>query len=183
MARPLRFALIACCSWLLAALVVVTNKQQTLFVSSTLTNNNNNNNHLASRLKFELRFQNELDNSTLVKHTKQQQVLKCQVRLAPVGQPTAGAQSRPRPVVVLRQLGSGGDELLGNPTEKPSKSRSLASKWWSDALANVSIALEWLKDDRKLVEANVINVDLNKTAQVSATPPGELFLHSMGEFY
>lgn len=99
--------------------------------------------------RFELKFQIELDNSTIQKVESQQQIFKCQVKLA---NQLADAVTSSR----FRLKSS------SKPIERRTGEQQAGEKW----PANVSLAIDWFKDERPLVhfasqeQVTTINVDL-----------------------
>lgn len=87
------------------------------------------------RPKFELKFQNELDNSTIGKLAGQQQVFKCQVRLAPVNQLQAGRLSSRLKTIYQREE---------DPVQEHQQAVSAADE---TGRPNATLAIEWLKDE------------------------------------
>lgn len=110
------------------------------------------------RARWELKFQNEPPNGTLSKWANQQQVFKCQVRLAP------GSAFQTGPGQTRRRSRSNFRLLLGRGEAAPA-SDVPADKW----APNASLSIEWLKDGQPLGEAyaselvNVLNVSLKRT--------------------
>lgn len=118
--------------------------------------------HDIHRPKFELKFQNELDNSTIiVKEPEQQQIFKCQVKLAPLlgpqhSQPAVSSSSKQWWMSdgPLNSSWSIADwtGLQESQTAPPN------NKWPS--LLEATLAIDWLKDGQPLEESSVINVTL-----------------------
>jgi hypothetical protein len=140
-------------------------------------------------LRYGLKFQNELDNSTAIKHLAQQQVFKCQVRLAPLAKATTAANSSQ-----ARRLKSSSSWLTSESAQR--KYSKLISESHDDQLIRMLLSAElvgqqpqqqqrqqlinvthfsidWLKDGQSLREAlgtesmAIINVTL-KTQQRNA---------------
>lgn len=118
---------------------------------------------------FELRFQSEVDNSTILKEENQQQIFKCQIRLAPssAGQQTEEAgqpkQQDARLKTVVRPL-DGASGL--HSTLAPNETDKQTSRAWP---ANVSLTVDWFKDGQPLVSegqaessVSIVNVELSK---------------------
>lgn len=107
--------------------------------------------------RFELKFQAELDNSTLIKRPEQQQVFKCQIRLAPLavaGESNARAHFRSTQRLV---------DAPANQQQPP----SLVGHDFEGQLNVSRLAIEWLRDGRalgsdadQLEPVAVINVSL-----------------------
>jgi len=126
-------------------------------------------------VKFELKFQNELDNSTTIKQVGQQQIFKCQVRLAPSGQHGAQHKGRLRSDANLLELSGAAKPEEWSPSENgfTFQENQARSRW--PLLSNVSIHIDWLRDEEQInrhqegefqwgdFNVSVINVTLNKT--------------------
>lgn len=111
--------------------------------------------------RFELKFQNEPDNSTIIKSQSQQLIFKCQVKLAPV---TTTSQRRPK-------------FKFFNVEQKKHQDHSLASlgsttsnnKW---QLSNVSLQIDWFKDDKRLdtnLESSLVQINVELRSNTSST--------------
>lgn len=113
----------------------------------------------ANQARYELKFQHELDNSTIIKREMQQQVFKCQVRLAPVTKQSGLAIAKFKTYLISSANGSASardDEQLAAPSSWPT---------------NVTLSIDWFRDDQQLAvvggggggsgeQVSVINVEL-----------------------
>lgn len=147
---------------------------------------------------YELRFQSEVDNSTILKSESQQQIFKCQIRLAPSSQ-----QQQQQSEVVggpkQHRNGNGGDGRLrssirpltidqlhypppslqstttNDSTNLNETSKSAQGGQWAVWPTNVTLSVDWFKDGQPLVEqsqarelVSIINVEL-RSGSVAAS--------------
>lgn len=112
--------------------------------------------------RYELKFQTELDNSTIIKRQFQQQIFKCQVKLAQCANQT---KTRPK-----------SKSTLGPLKQQSDSSDSADFKW----PINATLSIDWFKDEQKLVLSSkdeqvvVINVELkqnNASSSLRKTKP------------
>lgn len=110
--------------------------------------------------RYELKFQSELDNSTIIKGQFEQQIFKCQVRLAPIYHQRNSLQYKTRLKTITTPLKSS--------QEAQDFSLSLSNtsnhKWQP---LNVSLIVDWFKDNQLLdtnyeASLSIINVELFK---------------------
>lgn len=87
--------------------------------------------------RYDLKFQADFDNSSIHKREYQQQIFKCQVRLAPVGGSAGNSKTRPNLKWSEKYI------LLTSANEL---TPSAAVRW----PANVSIDINWLHDNQQL---------------------------------
>lgn len=132
--------------------------------------------------RFELKFQSELDNSTTIKRELQQQIFKCQVRLAPVNQQTQFRSRFKSTVTQLKQdspLSSITSQTFDTTNATLNNSGSSSSsnnnnyKWQQPT--NVSLAIDWFKDNERLDNNSesslvVINVELKSNTSSLSSP-------------
>lgn len=122
--------------------------------------------------RYELKFQNELDNSTIIKLELQQQIFKCQVRLAPISQQSAAAiasaNHRSRSFKSNSVKSTAFFNISANDISSEQELSNQATKW----PANVSLTIDWLHNEQQLVEqeptTQVINVELLKNSTGSS---------------
>lgn len=122
--------------------------------------------------RFELKFQSEPDNSTIIKRELQQQIFKCQVKLAPVNQQQVSSlqnkSSRLKYVITqlkVQQQAQDVQSLFSNT------SLNFNNKWQP---SNVSIAVDWFKDNQRVdtdFEASlaIINVELKSNSNSNSS--------------
>jgi len=91
--------------------------------------------------KFELKFQYELDNSTIIKLSSQQQILKCQVKLTLSNSTLSLSKSKFKTNSSLAINAS-------LPTPDSDIVRARQVRWPT----NVALSIDWLKDEQKLSE-------------------------------
>lgn len=132
---------------LLALLLVVS---QLKYIAALLWRSNSNQQVSA---RYELKFQVELDNSTVIKRETQTQIFKCQVRLAPFA--SQANATRPR-FKSLERLNA----TLTGPLNGSSATAAL------NIPDRVALSIDWFRDDQQLVSdrinepVSVINVEL-----------------------
>ena len=118
--------------------------------------------------KLELKFQNELDNSTVLKLVGQQQVFKCQVRLAPSNQLETNAvgdtsqASRGRLSSTVKFIEAGNFEAV--QTSSPNSSKLLQQ------VSNATLVIDWFRDNQLVgggvdEPVTVLNVSLKSSRQ------------------
>lgn len=126
--------------------------------------------------RFELKFQSELDNSTIIKRELQQQIFKCQVRLAPVNQLQTQFRSRFKSTVTQLKQDSSLSSITSQTFDTISTTTNSSSsnyKWQQPT--NVSLAIDWFRDNQRLdnnLESSlaVINVELKSNTSSLSSP-------------
>lgn len=145
-----------------------------------------------AKANYELKFQFELDNVTVLRREQQQQTYKCQIRLAPptilsstlttttttqtglrTGLPSI-LSSRRRPIELARPTDPMDKHIEQNRSPILSAFERQAS---ANGIANVTLAIDWLKDDKPLVPManstlasepiSVVNVELNRGRHIA----------------
>lgn len=114
----------------------------------------------AAPIRYELKFQNELDNSTLIKRESQLQIFKCQVRLAPVfarqqlNVPRARFKSSSNLVVsnlsssaVVGGLEQVAELSLSGQNQSQQQQQQQAQSSWP---TNVTLTIDWFRDEQQL---------------------------------
>lgn len=109
---------------------------------------------------YELRFQTEVDNSSILKPEGQLQIFKCQVRLAPSNQQQSEtnpkqqrtSDSRLKTLIVPNLAGQQHYSLAANDPDSNETNRII------DRPANVSLTVDWFKDDQPIIESELVSI-------------------------
>lgn len=122
--------------------------------------------------RYELKFQNEPDNSTTIKRELQQQIFKCQVRLAPFAKQLSVPRARFRSSAEL--LNTSSDQLEQAEGNGQVSQPASQSSWPT----NVTLFIDWFKGDQQLgaerslgEPVSVINVELKSNGSSAKYGP------------